>query len=236
MPVDPGPSRWELPDPGTAAPGVDAVAIGGALDPPTALAGYRAGLFAMADRRRLVWYSPDPRGVIPIRGLRVSRSLRRSSRTFDVSVDHDFPAVLNGCADPARGGGQWIDTAYRRTYLRLFELGWAHSVEVWHDGRLAGGLLGVEVGGLFCGESMFHRVTDASKAAMWTTCLLLDGPGAGRRLFDVQWVTPHLASMGAVEVPRPMYLARLRNALALEAAVRPMPPRPLLELAALSPA
>ncbi len=235
MPVDPGPSRWELPDPGAAAPGTDAVAIGGELDVPTALAGYRTGLFAMANRRRLVWFSPDPRGVLPIGGLRVSRSLRRSSGRFEVSIDQDFPAVLQGCADPARSG-RWIDAAYLRTYLRLFDLGWTHSIEVWREGRLAGGLLGVEVGGLFCGESMFHRATDASKAAMWATCLTLGGASARQRLFDVQWLTPHLASMGAVEISRAAYLSRLRAALPLPPAVRPMPRQSLLDLAALSQA
>ncbi len=226
MPIDPGRSRWDLPDPATAGPGVEVVAVGGALDAPTALAGYRSGLFAMRSRRALFWYSPDPRGVLPVEGFHASRSLRRSCRAFEVSVDQAFDRVLDGCADPGRGG-RWIDAAYRSVYAELFALGWAHSVEVWVGDDLAGGLLGVESGGLFCGESMFHRATDASKAALWVTCALLGAGGAADRLFDVQWLTDHLASLGAIEVPRSDYLRRLPGALAQEPALGPIPRRSL---------
>ena len=129
------------------------------------------------------------------------------------------------CAGPRPESGPWIDGAYLAVYRELFALGWAHSVEVWQAGDLAGGLLGVELGGLFCGESMFHRATDASKAAVWATCVLLRGAGTAERLFDVQWLTDHLASLGAVEVRRTQYLQRLPVALAARAGAAPDPAR-----------
>ena len=215
-----------LPDPAGARPGQEALAIGADLAPATMLAGYRGGLFPMPDRRRLAWFSPDPRGVLPLAGFHASRSLRRSVRGFSVSIDQSFEAVLASCADPSRSGGQWITSSYRQAYRRLFALGWAHSVEIWRDGRLVGGLLGVEVGGLFCGESMFHSVTDASKAAMWATVAVLATSESASPLFDVQWLTPHLASMGAIAVSRSRYLARLPPALAADPVFRPMLPRP----------
>lgn len=223
MPGDPGPCRWQLPDPSAAPPGEEVVGAGADLATATLLAGYRSGLFPMPYRRQLLWFSPDPRGVLPLRGFHASRSLRRSARRFEISVDQAFDAVLAGCAAPGRHGGRWITRAYERAYRDLFQLGWAHTVEVWQDGRLAGGLLGVELGGLFCGESMFHHVTDASKTAVWATCLLLAQPGASGRVFDVQWLTAHLATLGAVEVPRQAYLSALPAALALPPALSPMP-------------
>jgi len=166
----------------------------------------------------LAWWSPDPRGIIPLDGLHVSRSLRRSLRRFDVTVDTAFDRVIAGCAN--RGEGDWIDDDIVAAYMRLHRLGWAHSVEVWALGRLAGGVYGVAIGGLFAGESMFHRERDASKVALAALVELLRAGGAvERRLFDVQWLTPHLASLGAVEIPREAYLARLADALEL-----PLPP------------
>ena len=160
----------------------------------------------------LVWWSPDPRGVLPLDGLRVSRSLRRSCPRFDVRVDTAFEAVVDGCADPSRSG-RWITPSIRDAYVRLHRLGWAHSVEAWDGDGLAGGLYGVAVGGLFAGESMFSRRTDASKVALvGLVDRLRDG---GASLLDVQWVTPHLASLGAVEVTRADYLGRLAEAIAL---------------------
>jgi leucyl/phenylalanyl-tRNA--protein transferase len=152
--------------------------------------------------------------VLPLDGLVVPRSLRRSVRAHEIRVDTAFAEVLAGCADPAREGG-WIDGRIREAYTRLHELGWAHSVEAWRDGELVGGLYGVAIGGLFAGESMFHRATDASKVALVGLVDLLRDGHADRRLLDVQWRTDHLASLGVVTVPRPRYLEMLRVALDL---------------------
>ena len=137
---------------------------------------------------------------------------------FEIRVDTAFLEVVDGCADPARSGS-WIDAEIRAAYSRLHDLGWAHSVEAWRDGVLAGGLYGVAIGGLFAGESMFHRVRDASKVALVGLRELLSDEYADRRLVDVQWQTDHLASLGVVEIPRSVYLARLRTAQKL-----PLPP------------
>lgn len=163
-------------------------------------------------RELLAWWSPEPRGIIPLDGLRVSRSLRRSCARYDVRVDTAFETVIDACGDPGREG-RWITPDIRAAYLELHELGWVHSVEAWSaDGTLAGGLYGVAVGGLFAGESMFHHRTDASKVALVSLVGLLRQGGA--TLLDVQWVTPHLASLGAVELPRARYLALVRDAVA----------------------
>lgn len=190
----------------------DVVAVGADLEPGTLLAAYRAGLFPMPfDRRRIAWFSPDPRGVLPLDGLRVSRSLRRSLRRFDVQMNTAFREVMRACADPGRSGA-WIDGAFVDAYTRLHDLGWAHSVEVLDDtGELVGGLYGVRIGGLFAGESMFHRTTDASKVALVHVVDWLRDTGA--TLLDVQWSTPHLASLGVVEIPRTEYLRRLADAI-----------------------
>ncbi len=150
--------------------------------------------------------------MLPLDGLRVSRSLRQSARHMEIRVDTAFPEVLAACADPDRDSG-WIDRDIEVAYTRLHELGWAHSVETWQDGELVGGLYGVAVGGLFAGESMFHRVRDASKVALVGLVDLLHDEHVDRRLLDVQWQTPHLASLGVVELPRQDYLARLEKAL-----------------------
>jgi leucyl/phenylalanyl-tRNA--protein transferase len=165
----------------------------------------------------MLWFSPVRRGVLPLDRLRVSRSLRRSLRTFEVRVDTACAAVIEACGDPRRPSG-WIDPAIKKAYTELHRLGWVHSVETWRDGRLVGGLYGVSIGGLFAGESMFHHVTDASKAALVALVELLRDP-VEPRLLDVQWLTPHLASLGAVEIPRQTYLRRLADVL--EAAVPP---------------
>jgi leucyl/phenylalanyl-tRNA---protein transferase len=187
------------------------VALGADLEPGTVLAAYRVGLFPMPfDRRRVAWYSPDPRGIMPLDGMHVSRSLRRSARRFEVRVDSRFRDVVQSCADPRREGG-WITPAFVAAYTRLHELGWAHSVETYLDGQLAGGLYGVRIGGLFAGESMFHRVTDASKVALLRLVELLVEEGA--TLLDVQWTTPHLRTLGAMDVSRDEYLGLLRSAI-----------------------
>jgi leucyl/phenylalanyl-tRNA---protein transferase len=211
VPVEPPPCSWELPDPRRAdEQGI--VGIGADLEPGTLLAAYRAGLFPMRLGRgaAVAWWSPDPRGVVPLDGFHASRSLRRVRKHFDVTFDTAFAAVVAGCADPARPHG-WIDESFAVAYRRLAELGWAHSVEVWHDGELAGGLYGVRIGGLFAGESMFHARRDASKVALWA---LVDGLRLdGASLLDVQWTTPHLSSLGAIAIPRSEYLRRLRAAV-----------------------
>ena len=215
MPVEPPPSRWAFGDPARYDALDDLVAIGADLEPGTLLEAYRHGLFPMpagSPGEPMYWFCPVRRGVVPLDGLRVSRSLRRARRDFEVRVDTAFEDVLAGCADPARASG-WIDDEIAAAYLRLHRLGWAHSVEAWRDGRLAGGLYGVAIGGLFAGESMFHRERDASKVALVALVDLLNDRYAERRLLDVQWLTPHLASLGAVELPRAAYLRRLEVAL-----------------------
>ena len=214
-PVEPPPTAWAFPDPILAAD--ELVAVGADLDPGTILAAYRSGLFPMplpgVEARGVAgWWSPDPRGILPIDGLRVSRSLRRSCPRFDIRVNTAFAEVIDACADPGRTHG-WISAEIREAYVALHHLGWAHSVEAWSrdDGSLAGGLYGIAIGGLFAGESMFHRRSDASKVALVGLVELLRSGGAV--LLDVQWSTPHLASLGAVEISRPQYLELLAEAL-----------------------
>ena len=228
------PPRWGF-DP-TGWPRDDAVAVGADLEPATLLAAYRAGVFPMPldDVTPMVWWSPLRRGVLRPRQLRVSRSLRQAVGRFETRVDTAFGAVLRACADPRRPGA-WISEDVRHAYERLHALGWAHSVETWDgDGRLVGGLYGVAIGGLFAGESMFHHARDASKVALVRLVeLLTDDTGAGQgRLVDVQWQTPHLASLGVEEVDRDAYLGLLPTivetplprAFDVEPAARPSQP------------
>ena len=215
MPIDPGPPRWRLPTP--APRDGELVASGGDLEPSTLLAAYRHGLFPMPaqlESDEICWWSPVRRGVLPLEGLRVSRSLRASTGRFDVRVDTAFTAVVEACADPDRDA-RWINDSVIAAYTRLHRLGWAHSVETWRDGELVGGLYGIAIGGLFAGESMFSHATDASKVALVHLVDLLRDEHADRRLLDTQWQTPHLASLGVVEIPRVDYLARLEVALTL---------------------
>ncbi|GAC1318449.1 MAG: leucyl/phenylalanyl-tRNA--protein transferase [Acidimicrobiales bacterium] len=212
MPLEPPPSEWQMPDPRLADG--DLVAVGADLRPGTILAAYRSGLFPMPVEGQLAWWSPDPRAILEPATLRVTKSLRRSGARFEIRVDTAFEDVIGACADPRRPGG-WISGAIRAAYVELHRLGWAHSVEAWAGTTLAGGLYGVAIGGLFAGESMFHHQTDASKVALMGLVSLL-GPDA---LVDVQWQTPHLQSLGVIEVPREAYLSRVEAALA-----RPLPP------------
>jgi leucyl/phenylalanyl-tRNA--protein transferase len=187
--------------------------VGADLAPGTLLAAYRNGMFPMPVEGRLAWWSPDPRAVLSPADLRFSRSLRKACSRFELRIDTAFEEVVTACADPRRPGG-WITDGIRSAYFELHRLGWAHSVETWIGNELAGGLYGVAIGGLFAGESMFHRATDASKVALVGLVNVL-GPAA---LLDVQWCTDHLASLGATEIARNDYLARLEEALK-----RPLP-------------
>ena len=205
----PPPTRWQLPSP-SLADDHGMVGAGADLEPGTLLAAYRSGLFPMPLRKKTIgWWSPDPRGIMPLDGMIVSRSLRASARRMEVSVNTRFTEVMRRCGDPRRPHG-WINEEFVRAYTRLHEMGWAHSVEVWRGDELVGGLYGVRIGRLFAGESMFHSATDASKVALWATVRLLRAEGA--ELFDVQWSTPHLASLGVVEVSRSEYLRMLAAA------------------------
>jgi leucyl/phenylalanyl-tRNA--protein transferase len=219
MPIEPSTSRWQL-DLGQATPGDDLVGVGADLEPGTLLTAYRAGLFPMGlgqeGNEPTGWWSPDPRGVLLPGHVRISRSLRRSLRHFDIRVDTAFSEVVAGCADPSRDGS-WITPAITAAYTRLYELGWAHSVEAWRDGELVGGLYGLALGGLFAGESMFHRATDASKCALVGLADLVFEDQDPRRMIDVQWVTRHLGSLGVTEISRDDYLARLERSLPLPA-------------------
>ena len=195
----------------------DLIGVSREFDADLTLAAYAAGVFPMPAPARLMgWYSPVRRGVLPLDGLRVSRSLRKMLPRYEIRVDTAFREVLDACADRRRPHG-WIDRRIRRVYTELHERGIVHSVEAWsRDGELAGGLYGVSLGGLFAGESMFHRPhigRDASKAALVALVHFLVAVDPTDRLLDVQWVTPHLASLGAVELARQDYLERLAPAL-----------------------
>ena len=206
-------SRWRFPIPSELPEG-DLVTLGGDLQPSTLIDAYRRGIFPMEATQLpgvLAWWSPDPRGILPLDRLRVTRSMRQSARRYDVRVDTCFDRVIRACADMPREDG-WINQAFISAYTKLHELGWAHSVEVFdRDGQLAGGLYGVRVDGLFAGESMFHRMRDASKVGLMALVDLMRR--SGMQLLDVQWCTDHLASLGAVAVARQDYLGRLSDAV-----------------------
>jgi leucyl/phenylalanyl-tRNA--protein transferase len=192
----------------------EVVGVGGDLQPGTLINAYREGVFPMEIDGLLCWWHPDPRGILRPGEVHVSRSLHRSMRSFEITRDTAFAEVIDGCADVARPHG-WIDESIREAYVRLHRLGWAHSIEVWCNGELAGGLYGVSIGGLFAAESKFHRVTDASKAAVVGLCQWLAADGSPDRLVDVQWLTPHLQSLGCTAVSAAEYRRLLAHALAL---------------------
>ena len=212
-------------------PGQDLVALSHEFDPDLVVEAYRAGVFPMPLHESgwpddvMGWWSPMRRAVLPLEFLRVPRSLRKSASRYATTTDAAFDAVIRACADPRRPGG-WIDEAVIEVYTDLHRRGLAHSVEVWTPrGDLAGGLYGVGIAGLFAGESMFHDPEigrDASKVALMSLVRVLDD--GLDRLLDVQWLTPHLASLGAVEVDRDDYLALLQDALDLPAPQWPTPP------------
>ncbi len=182
------------------------------LDPAFLVRAYRSGVFPMAmEDGEIGWFSPDPRGIVPLDRFVMPSRLARVVRQgrFEIRVDAGFEAVMRACA--ARPEGTWINEEIVESYTALHRLGLAHSVEAWQDGQLAGGLYGVELGRAFFGESMFHRVTDASKVALVALVDRLNRQGS--QLLDIQWTTPHLAQFGAVEIPRKEYLARLKKAV-----------------------
>lgn len=201
------PSPWDFSP--VSWPDDDCVAAGADLEPSTLIEAYRRGAFPMPHEDVLLWWSPLRRGVLRPGDLRVSRSLAKSVRRFTTTVDTVFAEVVEACADPSRSGA-WIDADIRDAYARLHDLGWAHSVEVWDDGALVGGLYGVAVGGLFAGESMFHRATDASKVALVELVHRWGAPDQAC-LIDTQWSTPHLASLGVTELARTDYLTVLAD-------------------------
>lgn len=205
-----GPSRWEIPDPRRAdADGV--VGVGADLQPATLVEAYRHGVFPWPhEDMPLPWFSPDPRGVIDVAAVHVSRSLRRRLRgvAWTSTLDTAFRDVMVACGED-RDDGTWITPEMAWAYGRLHDAGWAHSLEVWDGEELVGGVYGVLVGGVFTGESMFHRVDDASKVALVDLCARLRE--AGGSWLDVQLPTPHLRSMGAEEWPRALFLERLER-------------------------
>lgn len=191
------------------------------ITPDLVLQAYSIGLFPMAEtaeQDHLFWVDPEARGIFPLEGLVVSRSLAKSVRSdrYEIRIDSDFDAVIDGCAAPAAERGQtWINGPIRRLYRALFDRGDVHTVEAWFEGHLVGGLYGVSLGAAFFGESMFHTSRDASKVALVHLAARLR---RGRyRLLDTQFVTPHLESLGAVEVPRAKYKALLEDAVSASA-------------------
>ena len=194
------------------APPHGCLAAGGDLEPGTVLAAYRGGIFPWPDPDgRLLWWSPDPRAILPLDGFHASRSLRRLARrgAYRVSRDEACGAVIAGCAD--RAEGTWITPAMRRAYERLHGLGWVHSVEVWDGAALVGGVYGVAIGGFFAAESKFHRAPNASKVALAALVAWLNERGF--QLLDVQLATDHLRTLGVVEISRRDYLRRLASAI-----------------------
>jgi len=192
------------------------VAVGGAVTPETLLRAYRAGVFPWSSDPMVTWWSPDPRAVFDLETYRPSRSLCKRLRRagWTLVLDQDFEGVMRKCAEPAPDRPTtWITGDFVAAYTELHRRGAAHSVEVYEKGELVGGLYGVSIGGFFGGESMFHRRTDASKDAV--AHLVQHLHGRGFALLDAQVPTPHLDRLGAVEISRNEYLARLRHALAL---------------------
>lgn len=186
------------------------------LDVDLLLSAYASGWFPMAVAPgEIRWFSPDPRGIIPLDTFHVPNRLARVIRSgrFDVRINTDFAAVMQGCAERREPEGTWIDDEILESYVALHREGYAHSVEAWQDGALAGGLYGVALGGAFFGESMFHRVADASKVAL--AALVARLGARGFLLLDTQWVTDHLSQFGAEEIPRRRYLRLLNTAMAI---------------------
>jgi leucyl/phenylalanyl-tRNA--protein transferase len=211
-PIEPPPARFDFP-PADQMADEDLVGVGADLSPGTLLLAYRSGMFPMhLEDGRLGWWSPVARGVIPLDGLKISQSLKKSIHKYQITIDRDLVGVIEGCADPSRSNG-WINSQIRAAYLELGRLGWVHSIETRNSGgELVGGLYGVGIGGLFAGESMFSRQRDASKVALVALVkFLVKVPDA---LLDVQWATEHLQTLGAITLRRHEYHALRTRALA----------------------
>lgn len=207
-------SSWVFP-PADSADEHGIVGIGADLDPDTILSAYAQGLFPMPlePDGPVAWWSPDPRAIMPL-DMHVSRSLAKSMRRFTFTINTAFTSVMAACASPDRPHG-WIDSQMTAAYTKLHELGWAHSIETRNaDGELVGGVYGLSIGRMFAGESMFHHETDASKAALVFLTRRLNELGI--ELFDVQWMTAHLSSLGAIDLSRNDYLRRLEEAVSTD--------------------
>ena len=207
-------NRHVFPDPNWADPS-GMVAVGGDLSVERLVTAYRSGIFPWTDDP-ITWWSPDPRAILELDQVHISRSLQRTLRVnpFRITFDQDFAGVITACASvPREEGSTWISNAFQQAYRSLHRAGVAHSVEVWQGTDLVGGVYGVAIGGFFAGESMFHRASNASKVGL--VRLLEHLRARGFQLFDTQMVTPVTESLGAVEIPRTEYLERLRRAIAL---------------------
>ncbi|RDV36371.1 leucyl/phenylalanyl-tRNA--protein transferase [Bradymonadaceae bacterium TMQ3] len=186
------------------------------------LSAYAQGIFPMAhpeEEGRVYWYAPDPRAILPLDGLRISRRFRQTLRKkpYEIRFNTDFEGVIEACAEPRPDQPQtWISEGIKEVYTELHHLGFAHSVEAWEGERLVGGLYGVALGGLFAGESMFHRATDASKICLVHLVERLKARGFS--LLDVQFQTSHLERFGVIEISREAYEAQLSKALTLDCA------------------
>lgn len=207
-------SHWRFPPSSEWSKDDDVVAVGADLEPETLLYAYSHGMFPMfidEQHTELGWWSPVNRGVVPLDGLRITRSMRQSARKWRCTVNHAFDQVITACSTSHKTGN-WIDRNFIDTYTELFEQGIAHSVEVW-DGpnNLVGGLYGVRINNFFAGESMFHKERDASKVALMHLVDIMNADGM--LLLDTQWHTDHLGSMGCLEIPRATYLALLEQAV-----------------------
>jgi leucyl/phenylalanyl-tRNA---protein transferase len=207
MPTPLDNSVWDFPSP-EQMPKDDLVSLGADLKPETLIDSYKNGIFPMHIQIEIGWWSPQQRGILPLNKINISSSLKKSMKKYFVTFDQDFDSVIDGCGDDKRPK-RWINKDIKTAYKKLFELGYVHSVEVWNKkDELVGGLYGVEVNGLFAGESMFHTQTDASKTALVYLVEKLSQAG-GERIFDVQWQTPHLKSMGVVKISRSKYISLL---------------------------
>ena len=211
-PRDVGPNQWDFRNPDKHCRSSGLLAVGADLEPSTLVAAYRSGVFPWpGDEGPLPWFSPNPRGVLPLDHFRLSKSLKQRLRRcgWHATVDANFPAVIASCANRLNGESTWINDAMRSAYTELHDLGWAHSVEVWDGELLIGGCYGLLLGGVFTGESMFHRETDASKIALLELSTRLHE--AGGSLVDVQMLTDHLASLGAISIGRSLFLELLHE-------------------------
>ena len=203
--------RWSFPSPGLWPADDDVIAVGADLETDTLLYAYAHGMFPMFHKRDLLWWSPVDRGVIPLNGVRITRSMRQSAKMFTCTVNTAFVDVMKKCAT-THTDGNWIDKNFIDAYTELHQEGHAHSVEVWNsNGELVGGLYGVRINKFFAGESMFHTETDASKVALMHLVQLMTLDGM--ELLDTQWRTEHLETLGCIAVPREKYLQLLASAV-----------------------